>query len=273
MSFSYSQIAFLRNLAARGAIEKGASASAEFFLTQHGLGLRAGSRFVYSKEDAERAAQMLVNRRIAAVSPEKTLRRIDAVLNIAGSEKSGTLSPHYDSVAIKTAHGRCLLDANSVPQIGYQVLTHEQSVSVRADALMVVENLESFRFLERNRWLDYLGKDVLAIFRGDNGLRADAALKVIEARKEPVWAYFDFDPAGLGMASRLPRLERLLLPCEGSLETSARQANQVRLFADQTMQWSPTLDADSREIIRTPWRHMQRLRLGLAQEYMDALES
>lgn len=138
--------------------------------------------------------------------------------------------------------------------------------------MLVVENLESFRFLERNRWIDYQGKSVLAIFRGDNGFRADAALKAIESRADPVWAYFDFDPAGLGMASGLPRLERLLLPPEPVLSASARRANQVHLFSDQIAQWAPTLDADNREIFKAPWRHMQLMCMGLAQEHMDSMQ-
>lgn len=272
MNLTHFQIAFLRHLAMRGPTEKDASASAEFFNVQHGLGRRAGSTFIYTQDDADRAAQMLSNRHIAVIPSEQVLRRADAVLNNLGNEKSGTLSPHQDSVAIKTAHGQCLLEGDPVPLIGYQVVTLAQAQSVRADAMLVVENLESFRFLERNRWIDYQGKSVLAIFRGDNGLRADAALKVIESRTDPVWAYFDFDPAGLGMASRLPRLVRLLLPPEPILSALARRANQVHLFSDQRAQWAPTLNADNREIFKGPWRHMQRMCMGLAQEHMDSMQ-
>lgn len=272
MNFTHSQITFLRHLASHGSIEKLASAAAEFFHTHHGLGRRAGSRFLYAQADSDRAVQMLSNRGISVAQPEQGLRRRDSFLNNPTSEKSGTLSPHHDSVAVKIASGHSRAQGLCEAGFGYQVLTAEQAISVATDVLLVVENLESFRFLERNPWIQYEGKDVLAIFRGDNFLRADTAIKVIESRREPVWAYFDFDPAGLGMASRLPRLERLLLPSEPILSTSTRRANQVHLFADQLAQWSATLDADDREIICAPWRHMKHLRLGLAQEHMDSLK-
>ncbi|MDR7152040.1 hypothetical protein J2W49_004016 [Hydrogenophaga palleronii] len=272
MNFTHYQITFLRHLASGVAAEKAATQAADFFHTQHGLGQRAGSRYLYGEIDTDRARQLLINRGIALASAVQALRRSDAANNNPGNEKSGTLSPHFDSVAIKTAHGQCLLERVPVARSGYQVVTLDQANSVRTDVLLVVENLESFRFLERNCWIDFQEKSVLAVFRGDNVLRADIATRLLESRTEPVWAYFDFDPAGLGMAARLPRLERLLLPPEGILSAAARRSNQVHLFADQMAQWATTLDADGREMLTTPWRHMQRIRMGLAQEHMDALK-
>jgi hypothetical protein len=81
----------------------------------------------------------------------------------------------------------------------------------------------------------------------------------------------DFDPAGLDNASRRPRLARLLLPAEDILDAAARHFDQAHLYADQITQWARALDSDSREILKAPWRHMQRMRRGLAQEHMDSL--
>lgn len=274
MNFNHSQIAFLRHLAASEPAEKTGSHAAEFFHLHHGLGQRSGSRYRYAAVDADRARQLLINRGIALVSAEKPLRRGESSLNNPCDEKSGTLAPHHDSVAIKTAHGQCLLDGVPVARTGYQVVTQDQAQSVRADVLLVVENLESFRFLERNCWIDFQQMDVLAVFRGDNVFRANWAAKVVESRTQPVWAYFDFDPAGLGTASRLPRLDRLLLPAEAHLSPDIKvikDHKQPRLYADQVRQWAKTLDSDSREMIKAPWRHMQHMRWGLAQEHMDML--
>ncbi len=271
MSFNHSQIAFLRHLASRSAAEKSASQAAEFFHVHHGLGRRAGSRFHYEESDAARARLLLANRNIALTPPDQALRRSEASLNNPTQEKSGTLAPHHDSVAVKTAHGRCSLDGDLVATHGYQVLTLEQASLVEADVLLVVENLESFRFLERNRWLDFQGKDVLAIFRGDNVLKTNVAMKLIAQRTEPVWAYFDFDPAGMGMASGLPRLERLLLPEDDALFSAARRANQVHLYADQLDQWGPIMQSEERPILKRHWKLLNNLKLGLAQEHMDSI--
>jgi hypothetical protein len=271
MNFTHSQIAFLRNLALRGSTEKSASQAADFFHVHHGLGRRTGSRFHYDEVDAESARLLLSNRNIAVTASVQALRRSEAALNNPTHEKSGTLAPHQDSVAVKTAHGRCLLNGESVASRGYQVLTLEQACAVHADVLLVVENLESFRFLELNRWIDYQGKEVLAVFRGDNVLKANVAMKLIASRAEPVWAYFDFDPAGLGMASGLPRLERLVLPEEEALTSATRSANQAHLYADQMDQWEAIMQSAEQPVFERPWRLLRQLRLGLAQEHMDSL--
>src|SRR5690606_7754683 len=113
--------------------------------------------------DAARARQMLVNANIPIERPSTGLRRAEAAQNNPAREKIGTLAPHDDSIAVKSAHGHCDLEGLPVATQGYQVLTLEQALRVRADVLLVVENLESLRFLERNRWIDYEGKAVLAV--------------------------------------------------------------------------------------------------------------
>jgi hypothetical protein len=271
MSLSSRDIAFLQDLVSKGAGQKGASAASLHFCLHFGMGQHLGSRFVFSQADADRAQQMLVIAGVAIEPAGQPLRRAQAGLNNPAQEKAGTVAPHQDSIAVKAAHGRCVLMDSPVPAVGYQVLTLEQACAIRADVLLVVENLESFRFLERNRWIDYQDLAVLAILRGDGIFKADSVSSLLEASSAPVWAYFDFDPAGLGMAAKLPRLQRVLLPDEELLARSARKANQVHLYADQLDQWGRTLSSDHRSMIQQPWALMRKLRLGIAQELMDLL--
>lgn len=271
MSLSSRDIAFLQDLVAKGSGQKGASQASQHFCRHFGMGQHVGSRFVFSQADAECALQMLTIAGVAIVPSGQPLRRAQAGLHNPSQEKAGTLAPHQDSVAVKTANGRCECMGYSVPLLGYQVLTLEQACSIRSDVLLVVENLESFRFLERTRWIDYQELSVLAIFRGDGVFRADVVSSLLDASGVPVWAYFDFDPAGLGMAARLPRLQKVLLPREDVLMSAARRANQVHLYADQVTQWAKSLTAESSSIIEQPWSLMRRVRVGLAQELMDLL--
>ena len=271
MSLSSRDIAFLRDLVAKGSGQKGATLTSEHFHRHYGMGQHVGKQFVFSQTDADRARQMLANAGVASEPTGRPLRRAQAGLNNPSQEKAGTLAPHQDSIAIKAAHGRCECKGHPTPTLGYQVLTLEQAGEIRADALLVVENLESLRFLERNRWIDFQALAVLAIFRGDGVFRADVVASLLETSSAPVWAYFDFDPAGLGMAARLPRLQRVLLPSEDVLESAARRANQVHLYADQVEQWGKSLASDNRSMILRPWSLMRKLRVGLAQELMDSL--
>lgn len=271
MSFSSREIAFLQDLVAKGSGQKGTSLASEHFHRHFGMGQHVGTQFVFSQADADRARQMLTNAGVATEPTERPLRRAQAGLNNPSQEKAGTLSPHQDSIAVKAAHGRCACQGHPVPSLGYQVLTLEQAREIRTDVLLVVENLESLRFLERNRWIDYQALAVLAIFRGDGVFRADVVASMLEASGSPVWAYFDFDPAGLGMAARLPRLQKVLLPPEDVLVSTSRKANQVHLYADQVDQWGKSLTSDDRLMIQRPWSLLRKLRVGLAQELMDSL--
>lgn len=271
MSLSSRDIAFLQDLVAKGAGQKGASQASQHFCRHFGMGQHIGSRFVFSQADADRAFQMLNIAGVASAPDGQPLRRAQAGLKNPSQEKAGTLPPHQDSIAVKAAHGCCEYKGGPVPAVGYQVLTLEQACAIRADVLLVVENLESFRFLERNRWIDYQQLAVLAIFRGDGVFKADVVSSLLESSSAPVWAYFDFDPAGMGMAAKLPRLRRVLLPNEELLASAARMANQVHLYADQLDQWGRVLSSDERSMIQIPWALLQKLRVGMAQELMDSL--
>lgn len=271
MSLSSRDIAFLQDLVVKGSGQKVASQASHHFCRHFGMGQHVGSRFVFSQADGDRARQMLTIAGVAIGPTLQPLRRAQAGLNNPSQEKAGTLAPHQDSIAVKAAHGRCGYMGSLVPAVGYQVLTLEQACEIRADVLLVVENLESFRFLERNRWIDYQDLAVLAILRGDGVFKADGVSILLESSSTPVWAYFDFDPAGLGMASKLPRLQRVLLPDEDALVSAARKSNQVHLYADQLDQWGRILSSDHRPMIQQPWSLMRKLRLGIAQEFIDIL--
>lgn len=271
MSLSSRDIAFLQDLVAKGSGQKGASQASQHFCRHFGMGQHVGSRFVFNQADADRAHQMLAIAGVAIEPAGQPLRRSQAGLNNPSREKSGTLAPHQDSIAVKSAHGRCECKGDPVPALGYQVLTLEQVREIRADVLLVVENLESFRFLERNCWIDYQELAVLAIFRGDSVFKAEVVSSLLETSNAPVWAYFDFDPAGLGMAAKLPRLQRVLLPSQEVLVSAARKAKQAHLYADQLDQWERALSLEGRSMLQQPWALLQRLRVGLAQELMDGL--
>ena len=186
------------------------------------------------------------------------------------SEKIGTAGVHADSLAIKCAAGRCSLQASSdmIGSIGYCVLGLDQALRVEADCIMVVENLEPFRHLASHHWIDYEQKNVLAVFKGCAHFKEDEVMRFLQARSEPVWGFMDFDPAGLGMTSLLPRLQRLILPDESALRAMVDRAERRDLYANQLQQWRRTLDAISFGPIADAWRLLKQLQGGLPQEPM-----
>lgn len=88
---------------------------------------------------------------------------------------------------------------------------------IHHDAIVVVENKQTFDQLWHisHGLFDEVKKlNPLVVFRGDSmgGARADATNGLIEATDLPVWAFVDYDPAGIVIASSLPRLDHLVAP-------------------------------------------------------------
>lgn len=265
------QLAFLQRLLADTPASTPITKVARYFYEHFGLGFLAGRTIGYSARDHDKAALLLQAYNQSAAPVPKRTRRAQA--NRPGiSEKSGTSAPHADSLAIKCAAGRCALRESGqiVGATGYCVLGLEDALLVEADCIMVVENLETFRHLSELHWIDYQRRNVLAVFRGDPRFKTDEVAHFLQARSEPLWAFMDFDPAGLGLASQLPRMQRLILPEESVLRIMVDRAERTDLYATQLPQWSRILEAISSGPIADAWRLMKSLQSGLPQEHMSA---
>lgn len=271
MTLTSVQIAFLRRIATEKPSKGAASAVAVFFAEQHHIGYRLGRACEYLPQHHDLAARLLATLKLPLTARAPGTLRCEAVNTPGVSEKHRTLAPHRDSVAVKPIAGQCLLPGGApftIPPESYAVLTVAQALAISAQRLLVVENLETFRLLERYRWIDHQGLTVLAIYRGDQRLRLDEAAAVVAQRHEPTWMFADFDPAGLAMAARLPRLERVVLPDTVWLADTTRKCRRHDLFASQFDQYGPTLARETNPLIRPLWQLMKDLKLGLPQEGM-----
>jgi hypothetical protein len=273
MNLTSVQIQFLRRLANEQLATSLASAVAEFFSEDQRIGVRIGRHFEYLPQDHARAALLLRNHGHSLLHLPSGSTRSQAIGRPGISEKVGTVAPHANSIAVKSAYGICRLREEVIPQTGYTVLSLEEALMVRADRIMVVENLESFRQLALCKWIDYQNLNVLAIYRGDPRFKIDDARRLVSTRPEPVWAFFDFDPAGLGMGSCLPRLERLILPDRDSLRRLVSSANAGHLYSDQLEQYWDTLEELTFRPLQEAWLLMKSMRSGLPQEWMNTISS
>ncbi len=266
------QIAFLQRLHADTPATTPITQVASFFHEHYSLGRLAGRNIAFLPADHEKAALLLRTYGQSTTPVPKSGSRAQA-RRPGVSEKVGTVAPHADSLALKCAAGRCVLHASSdtIGSTGYCVLRLDEALRVGADCIMVVENLETFRHLASQHWIDYQDRNVLAVFRGDNRFKADEVMRFLQARSEPVWGFMDFDPAGLGLASQLPRLQRLLLPEEALLRALVERAERRDLFVTQLPQWRSALEATSSGPIADAWRLMKSLNSGLPQEHMIAV--
>jgi hypothetical protein len=271
MAFSAKEITFLHGLVSKCPPNRLAGDVASYFCENHRLGRLAGRRIEYGQADYRSAEQLLRIHELPVASLGAEALRADVALFGGMSEKSFSRAPHENSVAVKPLGG-CTLRQHAlhVPAGGYMTLTVEQACQVHCDRLLIVENLETFRWLENYAWIDLKGLRFLVIYRGDADLPLRDAAKVVAQRTERLWAFFDFDPAGLGMASALPadRLELLLLPEKEWLMTNAKTSRGRDLYATQFQQYGALLDRHAGEQIQVAWALMRSLICGVTQERM-----
>ena len=275
MSFSTIQVTFLQRLVSERPPSRRAGNLARFFCDHYSLGTSIGSLVEYRGSHYEAAERLLRahDLPVAAMGPLAT--RADSAAYGGMSEKRHSVAPHSKSVAVKCL-GHCELDGRELysPEGSYTVLTPEHAQRVICQRLLVVENLETFRALESYAWIDRRGLDVLAIYRGDVELPNKDAAEVVKFRPEPIWGFFDFDPAGLMMANSLPagRLERVVLPSRAWLQQAANTPRGRQLFDSQVASFGKVLDEAVHSEVIALWQLMKRLRSAVTQERMFRAE-
>ncbi|MBK1683921.1 DUF7281 domain-containing protein [Rhodoferax fermentans] len=245
------------------------SASAERFYVDRKIGTPIGRKFVYSQEDVERVRSLLEALRLPLAASDQLIDRADAVLRPGISEKSGTVNPHANTVAFKVFAG-----GSPTTRPGYQVASVEEVAGLTPDLVMVVENFETLRQLERYQWvIDRLTsvKTALTIFKGDNIYRLDDAQNCISLFDCPVWGFHDFDPAGLHMSLSIRNIEEHLVPPQGLLAAAVVAQKRSDLYFNQYNQYAGALDLCDHPQIAALWSLMKRWQKGLPQEWMRDL--
>lgn len=272
MAFTRVQLAFLQRLVSDCPPDRQASATASYFSEHFSLGRVIGRRVEYTEAHFEAARRLLEANQVPVQPLGAGATRAEAAAYGGMSEKAFSMAPHADSVALK-ALGNCVFESHPLytPGASYQVLTVEQAAQVSCERIMVVENFETFRRLQNYAWIDSQGLAVLAIYRGEKDLPIKDAAALVATRSEPLWGFFDFDPAGLVMANALPheRFERLLLPDSNWLETAADSPRGRQLFDSQAGAYENVLDAARHPQVLTAWRLMKRLCSAVTQERMQ----
>jgi len=271
MAFTAVQISFLQRLIEERTSSRQISAAAGYFSENYSLGRVVGRRVEYSDAHFAAAENLLLANQLPVRALGADATRAQAAEYGGMSEKDFSLAPHANSVAVKGL-GPCTFDRNPLetPLGAYMVLTVEQAMRVTCERIMVVENLETFRSLQAYSWIDLQGFAVLAIYRGERDFPNKDAGELVRSRFEPIWGFFDFDPAGLVMANALPddRFERLLLPNYGWLEKAADTARGRQLFDRQLSRYETVLSGVVHSEVAAPWGMMKRLRSAVTQERM-----
>jgi hypothetical protein len=272
MSFSTTQMLFLQRLVEERPVSRRAGEAARYFCEHFSLGTAVGGRVEYLELHIQ-AAEALLRAHDLPVRPMPAgSSRTEAAAYGGMSEKTLAAAPHSGSIAVRCI-GDCRLDGEALrtPPGCYLVVTPDVGARVVCQRLLLVENLETFRKLQNYRWIDYRRLSVLAVYRGDLDVPLKDAWSLVRQRDEPVWGFFDFDPAGLVMANALPpnRLERLVLPAQDWLREAAKTERGRQLYAKQAPGCIATLNDASHPDVRDGWQLMSGLRSAVTQERMS----
>lgn len=212
-----SEVTFLRRLASdKPAVARNDGVAARM-LKDHQIGRLQGSRVFYGERDFERAANMLLNRRVPLQAPREPFTRSQAPSG--GSEKTGALPVTHGLVGVVPIQMESTL---SVPRGAILMMPWRDALALPYEVVVLSENLQPMLEMHEYEWLDGFvrSRPALAIFRGATGLlRPDAAAALLATDTRPVLAFFDFDPKGLSMAASIRSI---------SLDPSWRQPTKTQ---------------------------------------------
>jgi hypothetical protein len=237
------------------------------------IGRIKGAGLLFDQADKARIAEVLSVEGIDPATPPDAwdqLTRADAT-RLGPDEKFTAAPVKRQRVAVKALPERpllldgrelilpraCHLDADGPSIVGR--LGHE--------TVLLVENWECFDRIDLVD-LDFTpaGPNPLVIWRGDpSSTRVDHALDIIRALDCPVWAFVDYDPAGLLIAARLPRLAGVIAPQSERLARDLEHGLRDR-YEEQLHMAASALDDDPRESIQKLWHLIRGHGRALPQE-------
>lgn len=248
---------------------------AEFSREYH-IGQVHGTALTFTTQDKTEIASLL--EKTAGIDAQTTLptqwdglSRTES-LAFGSNEKLSTAAVRDHRVAIKSLPNQPLLLNGQrifLPQgcnldiDGRRVAQHCAHQTV-----LVVENWEAFeRVHQVNFDLAAAGENPLVVFRGSFVYQQNHLVALLQALKLPVFAFVDFDPAGLLLAQNLPYFQELLIPPREILLAALKQCTNHARYQAQLKQTASILDQSTHPTITEIWRTLQTLGTALPQEY------
>lgn len=243
------------------------------FVDAYGIGRSKGAALLFDADDKVRIREIL---RAEGIDPSTAPDAWDKItraeaLRLGPDEKFAATPVKRQRVAIKTLVGRPLsLDGREIfipPACHLDVDGPTVAGRIAHETALLVENWEPFnRIHDITIDLSAAGTNPLVIWRGDtSATRSDHALALLASLCIPVWAFVDYDPAGLLIADRLPRLAGIITPDDVAFEQDLA-AGLVDRYSAQLPHASAALDAAQNACVRQLWGVLRRHGRALPQE-------
>jgi hypothetical protein len=90
---------------------------------------------------------------------------------------------------------------------------------------------------------------------------------LLETLRRPVFAFVDFDPAGLAIAQSLPYFTNIISPPDSILQSALDACTNHDRYRSQLLQARTSLDAATHPTIIQHWKMLQRYGTALPQEH------
>lgn len=246
------------------------------FMQDYNIGQVVGVSAHFSAADKADIRALLLKTEdidVASTAPEQWegLSRTES-LAFASNEKLTNANVRDRRVAIKHLPQRTLLldgkslvlpDGSNLDMDWYWLAQHCQHSSV-----LVVENWEAFDLIHQVQIdLSVAGENPLVMFRGSPVYQQNHTFSLLEAMQLPVFAFVDFDPAGLVLAQNLPCFQDIIMPPLDLLQAALVRCTNHERYQGQLPAAGNTLDNTTHLRITQLWRLLQLFGVALPQEY------
>jgi len=254
-----------------------ATATLKTFCDQYpDIGRREGKSIYLSAMDKEKICAILAADGVDSMTPRDAWQgrtRAEA-LALANNEKLAGGAVKRHRVAIKALRPTEPIRINQqsliLPPRGHLDLDLQDLGELGGhDWIIVVENWECFNNVHRAASvLAFPGNHPLVVWRGDtSATRADAMLEFVRRVTPPVAAFVDYDPAGLLIAARLPRMAAIVAPPDHELERLLQQRGLPERYLEQLAGCQAALDREADPLIAHLWGILRRAGRALPQEH------
>jgi len=257
-------------------IRHGTSGVLSRFVEGYNIGQRVGASLVFSDADKEDIRKLLlategIDATTTVPDQWNGLSRAESLAH-GGNEKLTDASVRSDRVAVKALPGRpLLLDGQHVtlPAGANLDLNWRWLVSNSGHTtVLLVENWEAFDSIHQVTFnLSRSGENPLVVFRGSPVYRQDHVMSLLNALSLPVFAFVDYDPAGLVIAQSLPYFAGLITPSPDDLEEALVTTKNYQRFRSQLLGAQALLNTSSLPDIVKCWNLLQSHGKALPQEY------
>ncbi len=250
------------------------------FLDDYNIGWIKGATCCFDAPSKARIRELLLAQGIPPETPPDAwdgLTRAES-LALGRDEKWAGGPARRDRVALKTLPGRPLLIGREPillpPRCHLEADALEIAGNVQHDTVLLVENWECFERIHAVQ-LDFstAGPNPLVLWRGGSGeARADASQNFLKTLNRPVWAFVDYDPAGLAIAATLPGLQGIVAPEASVLAELLEKHGLEDRFRAQLPAAAPSLDRSGHPAVTYLWPLLRQAGRALPQEILIGLD-